>query len=91
MGAGLRPIPKGMEAPPDPGAAPEARSQAIACVSGQKSAEAVLVAAGFTRAESDEGPNLDTRRSRGQLVRGVEPDRVSHFRRCATPPALILR
>lgn len=45
MGAGLRPIPKGMESPPDLGAVPEARSQAIACVSGQKSAEAVVAVA----------------------------------------------
>jgi hypothetical protein len=45
MGAGLRPRSKGREMPPDPAARPEARSQAIACVSGQKSAEAVVAVA----------------------------------------------
>jgi hypothetical protein len=91
MGAGLRPSPKGVETPPDPEATTEARARVIACVNGQKSAEAVVAAEGSTRAGRDEGPNMDTRRSRGQLVRGVEPDRVSHSRRWVTPPALILR
>ena len=58
-------------------------------VIGQKSAEAVLVAEGSTRAGRDEGPNRDTRRSHGQLVRGAEPDRVSHGRRWVMQPALI--
>jgi hypothetical protein len=48
-------------------------------VIGQKSAEAIVVAEVFTRGPSDEGPNMDTRRSRGQLVHGAEPDRVSHL------------
>jgi len=26
-----------------------------------------------------EGPNMDTRRSRGQLVRGVEPDPIMYY------------
>jgi hypothetical protein len=45
MGAGLRPISKGVDAPPDPEATTEARARAIACVNGQKSAEAVVAAA----------------------------------------------
>ncbi len=44
-----------------------------------------------TRGRPGEGPNVDTRRSRGQLVRGDEPDRVSQGRRWVMPPALILR
>lgn len=45
MGAGLRPRSKGREVPPDPTAMPEARRREIACVSGQKSAEAVVAVA----------------------------------------------
>ena len=46
MGAGLRPTLKGVETPPDPKAGgPKARAQAIVCVNGQQSAEAVVAVA----------------------------------------------
>ena len=65
--------------------------QQCTSVIAQKSAEAVVVAHVFTRDAGDEGPNMNTRRSHGQLVRGDEPDRGSHWRRWAMPPALFLR
>jgi hypothetical protein len=41
-GAGLRPSPKGLDKPPDPTAAPAARTGVIRDVIGQKSAEAIV-------------------------------------------------
>jgi hypothetical protein len=56
-GAGLRPLPKGVEWPPEPAATRTALSAAMSGVIGQKSAEARVVGPG-QEGRAGEGPNI---------------------------------